>query len=193
MDLRIIDFPEYPWKTLNVHKDFSYTFNISPGKKIEGDLFDSSKMKVVSYNKSTDTGKWIYGFLSFFYTAGRDENGLIFTDKARIYSPEDGCCYDVWAETVGQFTGLRDKNGKEIYEGDIINFTFYSDMAGHAHLENRPEIIRPQIVEFYDCRFVLHDFTLDKENVTYFTFHFSDKFRHRYEIAGNIYDNPNLI
>lgn len=65
MDLRIIDFPEYPWKTLNVHKDFSYTFNISPGKKIEGDLFDSSKMKVVSYNKSTDTGKWVYGFLSF--------------------------------------------------------------------------------------------------------------------------------
>ena len=193
MDLRIIDFPEYPWKTLDVYKDFSYTFNISPGKKIEGDLFDSSKMKVVSYNKSTDTGKWVYGFLSFFYTAGRDENGLIFTDKARIYSPEDGCCYDVWAETVGQFTGLRDKNGKEIYEGDIINFTFYSDMAGHAHLENRPEIIRPQIVEFYDCRFVLHDFTLDKENVTYFTFHFSDKFRHRYEIAGNIYDNPNLI
>lgn len=51
MDLRIIDFPEYPWKTLNVHKDFSYSFNISPGKKIEGDLFDSSKMKVVSYNK----------------------------------------------------------------------------------------------------------------------------------------------
>lgn len=36
MDLRIIDFPEYPWKTLNVHKDFNYSYNISPGKKIEG-------------------------------------------------------------------------------------------------------------------------------------------------------------
>ncbi len=53
MDLRIIDFPEYPWKTLDVYKDFSYTFNISPGKKIEGDLFDSSKMKVVSYNENS--------------------------------------------------------------------------------------------------------------------------------------------
>ena len=53
MDLRIIDFPEYPWKTLNVHKDFNYSYNISPGKKIEGDLFDSSKMKVVSYNKNS--------------------------------------------------------------------------------------------------------------------------------------------
>lgn len=39
MDPRIIDFPEYPWKTLNVHKDFSYTFNISPGKEIEEEHF----------------------------------------------------------------------------------------------------------------------------------------------------------
>ena len=53
MNLHITDFPEYPWKTLDVHKDFSYSFNISPGKKIEEDLFDSSKMKVVSYNENS--------------------------------------------------------------------------------------------------------------------------------------------
>lgn len=61
--------------------------------------------KIKFRGKDIDTGEWRYGYLSFFYTAGRDKNGFILTDKAQIYSPEDGCCYDVLAETVGQLTG----------------------------------------------------------------------------------------
>lgn len=72
--------------------------------------------KIKFRGKDIDTGEWRYGYLSFFYTAGRDKNGFILTDKAQIYSPEDGCCYDVLAETVGQLTGKTDKNRKEIYE-----------------------------------------------------------------------------
>lgn len=141
------------------------------------------KFRAKAINDDFFKGEWVYGY----YTKELWSGNLldVITDGANDIP--------IQVETLGQFTGLCDKNGKEIYEGDIINFTFYSDMAGHAHLGNGPEMIRPQIVEFYDCRFVLHDFTLDKENVRYFNFTFSDKFKHRYEIAGNIYDSPDLL
>jgi hypothetical protein len=51
--------------------------------------------KIKFRGKDIDTGEWRYGFLSFFYTAARDKNGFILTDKAQIYSPEAGRCYDV--------------------------------------------------------------------------------------------------
>ena len=133
--------------------------------------------------KSTDTEKWVYGFLSFFYTAGRDENGLIFTDKARIYSPEDGCCYDVWAETVGQFTGLRDKNGKEIYEGDIVKTKEYGIEIPNGKVSFNSVGYDNFIINYIDGGFCLSNnhrcFLLCRGN--------------HLEVNGNIYDSPDLI
>ena len=131
------------------------------------------KREIKFRGKSTDTGKWIYGFLSFFYTAGRDENGLIFTDKARIYSPEDGCCYDVWAETVGEFTGLCDKNGEEIYEGDIV--------------ECNGDICKVMYSNHYA------GFALDKKGWLYLHF-FGEAFSNKdCLVIGNIHNNIELL
>ena len=78
---------------------------------------------------------WVYG--TFQYIAqrrvrpGATDNGMLVprNDKGRIvdlYGNET----EVLCDTVGQFTGLRDKNGKEIYEGDLVKTQFSNKIFG---------------------------------------------------------------
>ena len=75
--------------------------------------------------------------------------------------------------TIGQYTGLKDKNGKEIYEGDIVKIIFKEKDIGKVIYEH-------------------NGFTIDVMNMnrTYGRVSFVNNFM---EVIGNIHDNPELL
>ena len=92
--------------------------------------------------------------------------------------------HEVIPETVGQYTGLPDKNGKKIFKGDLL----------------KCESNLVWLVAFEDGAFVCKD----DENVTYFTFYEHREYNSKtkkyenfipkdFEIIGNIHDNPDFL
>lgn len=144
--------------------------------------------------KDVESGKWVYGSL-VTYPNGRCE--IVVFDDGEILE------YEVDAESVGQFTGLHDKNGKEIYEGDVLFVREWKNLAmGMFDHEEREQL------PLEDCK---GELLYESQRVVYFEegsmcagdYYIStlwdkqDK-RHQYpifevEVIGNIHDNPNLL
>ena len=125
--------------------------------------------EILFKGKRVDNNQWTEGFLSFIYTDGRNSNGFIYTDKAQIYSPVEVRSHDVYTSTVGQFTGLCDKNGVKIFEGDVV-FVGYGEYYQGIHEHSTTIIIDMADYEALNA--------LCNANVV--------------EVIGNIHDTPDL-
>lgn len=81
-----------------------------------------------------------------------------------------------------QYTGLKDKLGKEIYEGDIIHVKLHHMIEGKEYWEN-------QLVVIEDLKSFFERKVVDEKIDGYATSYQPENL----EILGNIYENPNLV
>ena len=137
--------------------------------------------EILFRGKRVDNGEWVYGdLLRAKGYVNRIEYTVIFTDPAEFPKGEYFGAVHILPETVGQFTGLRDKNGKRIFEGDIIKIPDDYDTYGM----NAGEV--------YEVYFGFGGFRLKpkyrKNSRGYFLEDSGEV-----EVIGNIHDNPELI
>ena len=144
--------------------------------------------EILFRGKRIDNGEWVMSenIIRLIPENGED---LIFVpalsepctcchdEKDNIIAFEKGIFYKVDTKTVGQYTGLKDKNGKRIFEGDIAKVLQGKDKdIAYVGFENGAFMLYPKTGNIYER--TLWEYWYNDWDV---------------EVVGNITDNPELL
>lgn len=122
--------------------------------------------EILFHGKRLNNGEWVYG--SYWYSHRSNTYQHFVFDDGNVW-------VGVEPDTVGQFTGLTDKNGVKIFDGDVIEYTDgCNDWLGAVKYASD------------DAQFVARFIGGDVES-------FDNLYIGDCEVIGNIYDNPELF
>ena len=122
--------------------------------------------------KRTDNGEWVCGDLLQDVESGICAIVSYVNLGGNIHDLSESCIFAVIPETVGQYTGLTDKNGTKIFEGDIVQAF---------------ECIYVIMWDSVRAMFYLRD-PISRVSADFYNYFGSDL-----TVIGNIYDNPELL
>ena len=141
--------------------------------------------EILFRGKRLDNGEWVEGWYQPETTI-KHWNGIQETVGVTIaYKVEDGFLEDTLVDppTVGQYTGLNDKHGKRIFEGDIVAQNWYD------YDEPRDDSFGKVVFCEYDCSFSVMDVNKDG----FMPLGRCGSYHWEVEVIGNVHDNPELL
>lgn len=127
--------------------------------------------EILFRGKRMDNGEWVYGYYVHIGPVSCQRTYIIPEYASALYVNE------VYPSTVGQYTGLKDKNGKRIFEGDVAKVMQGKDKdIAYVGFENGAFMLYPKTGNIYER--TLWEYWYNDWDV---------------EVIGNITDNPELL
>ena len=138
--------------------------------------------EILFRGKRIDNGEWIEGnFGKYALSSGENISCISIPKKESVAG---SLCYDVEPETVGQYTGLTDKNGKKVFEGDVLEvhdeLPFF-DGYNSEELQFNGKVLFEENTGMYVCE-------SDEQGNAFCNMDLS-----KCKVIGNIHDNPELL
>lgn len=142
-------------------------------------------MREILFRGKTKQGEWVYGYPNIY-----DDGSINFVVSKLLNSllPLEDCCVSIEYDTLGQFTGLTDKNGKKIIEGDIVKAITLDTNTEQLAVVGFGKFVDENNDDEYLGFYI--EFDGFKTTITQLEM---KEIKDRFEVIGNIHDNPKLL